>query len=164
MLGRVGGRNFLDARPRLPSAPLYEEIRTLALERYGDEVDEYLAFNARVRSHLLRAGDYEGLEALARFEAGLETEASVLEIEPEEDEAVNMTLEARIPGLRFEQDGERVRWVPPADLQGHLEPGGARGRRSTAATPTCSSGPRATAPSTCCARRPRRGSRTARRC
>ncbi len=121
MLGRVGGRNFLERDPAA-KRPLYEEIRTLALERYGDEVDEYLAFNARVRSHLLRADDYEGLEALARFEAGLETEASVLEIEPEEDEAVNLTLEARIPGLRFEHDGERVRWVPPPDLQGRLEP------------------------------------------
>ena len=45
-----------------------------------------------------------------------------LEIEPEEDEAVDLTLEARIPGLRFEQDGDTARWVPPADLQGHLEP------------------------------------------
>jgi poly(ribitol-phosphate) beta-N-acetylglucosaminyltransferase len=121
MLGRVGGNNFLTRDPAA-KRPLYEEIRTLALERYGDEVDEYLAFNARVRSHLLRAGDYEGLEALARFEAGLETEATVLEIEPEEDEAVNLTLEARIPGVRFEQDGDTARWVPPADLQGHLGP------------------------------------------
>ena len=90
-----------------------------------------------MRSHLLRAGDYEGLEALARFEAGLETEVSVVEIEPEEDEAVDLTLEARIPGLRFEQDGDTARWVPPADLQGHLDAGGARGPTSTAATPTC---------------------------
>jgi hypothetical protein len=121
MLGRVGGNNFLTRDPAA-KRPLYEEIRKLALERYGDEVDEYLAFNARVRSHLLRAGDYEGLEALARFEAGLETEATVLAIEPEEDEAVNLTLEARIPGLRFEQDGDRARWLPPADLQSRLEP------------------------------------------
>ena len=46
----------------------------------------------------------------------------MLAIEPEEDEAVNLTLEARIPGVRFEQDGDTARWVPPADLQGHLEP------------------------------------------
>jgi poly(ribitol-phosphate) beta-N-acetylglucosaminyltransferase len=121
MLGRVGGRNFVERDPAV-KRPLYQEVRRLALERYGDEVDAYLAFNARVRSHLLRAGDYEGLEALARFEAGLETEVSVVKIEPEGDEAVNLTLEARIPGLRFEQDGGTARWVPPADLQGHLEP------------------------------------------
>ena len=64
MLGRVGGRNFLERAPEF-KRPLYEEVRKLALERWGDEVDEYLAFNARVRSHLLRAGDYEGLDALA---------------------------------------------------------------------------------------------------
>jgi glycosyltransferase involved in cell wall biosynthesis len=121
MLGRVGGRNFVERDPAV-KRPLYEEVRKLALERYGDEVDAYLAFNARVRSHLLRAGDYEGLEALARFEAGLESEVSVVQIEPEGEEAVNLTLEARIPGLRFEQEGDTVHWVPPADLQGHLEP------------------------------------------
>ena len=64
MLGRVGGRNFMTRDPA-HKRPLYEEIRRLALERFGDEVNEYLAFNARVRSRLLRADDYEGLEALA---------------------------------------------------------------------------------------------------
>jgi glycosyltransferase involved in cell wall biosynthesis len=126
MLGRVGGRNFMCRDPAL-KRPLYEEIRKLALERYGDEVDEYLAFNARVRSHLLRAGDYEGLDALARFEGGLETEASVLEVEPEEEEAaIGLVIEARIGGsagpLLFERDGERLRWVLPASLEGRLEP------------------------------------------
>ncbi len=126
MLGRIGGNNFLTRDPAV-KRPLYEEIRTLALERYGDEVDEYLAFNARVRSHLLRAGDYDGLEALAAFEGGLETEASVLEAEPEEEEeALNLVLEARLGGaagpLLFERDGDRVRWVLPEALAGKLQP------------------------------------------
>jgi glycosyltransferase involved in cell wall biosynthesis len=122
MLGRVGGRNFLERDPAV-KRPLYEEIRKLALERYGDEVDEYLAFNARMRSHLLRAGDYEGLDALAAFEGGLETEATVAELEPEDEEAaVGVTLEARIPGLSFERDGDRVLWAPPAALAGRLSP------------------------------------------
>jgi poly(ribitol-phosphate) beta-N-acetylglucosaminyltransferase len=119
MLGRVGGRNFLTRDPER-KRPIYEEIRKLALERYGDEVDEYLAFNGRVRSHLLRAGDFDGLEALAEFEAALETEATVVELEPEEEEeAVNFVIEARIPGLAFEDGG---RWVPPASLAGRLDP------------------------------------------
>jgi poly(ribitol-phosphate) beta-N-acetylglucosaminyltransferase len=119
MLGRVGGRNFLERDP-VAKRPLYEEIRTLALERYGDEVDEYLPFNFRVRSHLLRAGEYAGLEALATFEAGLETEATVVELTSEEDEeALNLVVEARIPGLRFEDGG---RWLPPASLAGRLDP------------------------------------------
>ena len=124
MLGRVGGRNLLERDPAV-ARPLYEEIRKLALERYGDEVDEYLAFNARVRSHLLRRGDYDGLEALAGFEAGLEAEASVLELEPQDEKALDMVIEARIAGaagpLLFERDGDRARWVPPAALAARLE-------------------------------------------
>src|SRR3954449_8037095 len=94
MLGRVGGRNFLE-RATAVKRPLYEEIRTLALERYGEEVHEYLAFNARVRSHLLRAGDYDGLLALARFEAALRTEATLLELEPDEA-GLALAIEVRL--------------------------------------------------------------------
>ena len=125
MLGRVGGRIFLERDPS-EKRPLYEEIRRLALERFGDEVDEYLAFNARVRSHLLRADDFDGLEALAGFEGGLETEASAVAVEPDGEEAVDVTLEARIAGaagpLLFERDGDRVHWVLPAALAGRFEP------------------------------------------
>jgi hypothetical protein len=125
MLGRVGGRNFLTRDPVL-KRPLYEEIRKLALERYGDEVDEYLAFSGRVRSHLLRAGDFDGLEALARFEGGLSADVTVLALEPEEQRAVEMTFETRLGGeagpFLLERDGERVRWVLPAELAGKLEP------------------------------------------
>jgi glycosyltransferase involved in cell wall biosynthesis len=122
MLGRVGGRNFLARAPEL-KRPLYEEIRKLALERYGEEVHAHLPFHARVRSRLLRAGDYEGLDALAAFESGLETEATVLELAPEEaEEAVAIAVETRIAGLAFERDGERVLWAPPAALAGRLSP------------------------------------------
>jgi glycosyltransferase involved in cell wall biosynthesis len=126
MLGRIGGRNFLERDPAF-KRPLYEEIRTLALERFGDEVDEHLAFNAKVRSHLLRADDFDGLDALAAFEGGLETEATVLELVPAEDEqALDLVLEARIGGaagpLLFERDGEQVRWVLPEPLAGRLQP------------------------------------------
>ncbi|HYH88153.1 MAG TPA: glycosyltransferase family 2 protein [Solirubrobacteraceae bacterium] len=125
MLGRVGGRNFLERDPAL-KRPLYQEIRTLALERFGEEVHEYLAFNARVRSRLLRTDDYEGLEALAAFEAGLRTEAALVELEPEEEQALTLAIEARIFAaggpLLFERDGERVRWTPPAPLAATLAP------------------------------------------
>ena len=131
MLGRVGGRNFVERDPAY-KRPLYEEVRRLALERYGEEVHEYLAFNARVRSRLLRAGDYEGLEALAEFEGGLRTEATVVELEPDE-EGVGLLIEARIAGdagpLLFERAGERVRWTLPAALAGRLEPERARRHR-----------------------------------
>jgi glycosyltransferase involved in cell wall biosynthesis len=123
MLGRVGGANFMTRDP-VHKRPLYEEIRKLALERFGDEVDDYLPFNYRVRSRLLRAGDYEGLEALAAFEAGLRTEATLLELEPDE-EGVALILESRIVGdaapLAFERDGERLLWVPPDGLAERLD-------------------------------------------
>ncbi len=124
MLGRVGGRNFTERDPAL-RRPLYEEIRRLALERFGDEVDTYIAFNARVRSRLLRDGQYEALVALAEFEAGLRTEATVVELAPD-DEGVAMAIEARIAGddgpLAFVREGELLRWAPPAALAEALPP------------------------------------------
>ncbi|MEO8689983.1 MAG: glycosyltransferase family 2 protein [Solirubrobacteraceae bacterium] len=124
MLGRVGGRNFMERDPA-QKRPLYEEIRRLALERFGDEVNAYLAFNARARSRLLRAGDYEGLDALAAFEAGLRTEASLLELEPDEEGGVALLIESRIVGdagpLTFARDGDRLLWVPPEVLAGRLD-------------------------------------------
>jgi hypothetical protein len=131
MLGRVGGANFMTRDPA-HKRPLYEEIRRLALERFGDEVNPYLAFNARTRSRLLRAGDYEGLEALAVFEAGLRTEATLVELEPDE-EGVALILESRIVSdagpLAFERDGERLLWVAPDALAGRLD---AAAREATA--------------------------------
>jgi len=123
MLGRVGGANFMTRDPAL-KRPLYEEIRKLALERFGDEVNPYLAYNARARSHLLRADDFDGLEALAVFEAGLRTEATLVELERDED-GVALVIESRIVGeagpLAFERDGERLLWVPPDSLAERLD-------------------------------------------
>ena len=70
------------------------------------------------------------------FEAGLETEATVLAIEPEEDEAVNLTLEARIPGLRFEQDGDTTRWSRRRTCRATWSRRSSRST-SSATTPTC---------------------------
>ena len=59
------------------------------------------------------------------FEGGLRTEATVVELEPDE-EGVGLLIEARIAGdagpLLFERDGERVRWTLPAALAGRLDP------------------------------------------
>ena len=63
--------------------------------------------------------------ALATFEAGLRTEASLLELEPDEEGGVALVIESRIVGedgpLAFERDGERLLWVPPAELAGRLD-------------------------------------------
>ena len=124
MLGRVGGRNFMERDPAV-RRPLYEEVRRLALERYGDEVDAYIAFNARVRSRLLRDGHYEALVALAAFEAGLRAEVVVMAFENDE-ETVTVAIETRIEGddgpLAFTRRGERLDWAPPAALAASLPP------------------------------------------
>jgi poly(ribitol-phosphate) beta-N-acetylglucosaminyltransferase len=124
MLGRVGGGNFSERDPGY-RRKLYEEIRRLALERYGEEVDAHLPFNYRVRSRLLRDGSYEALEALAAFESSLRTEATVVELEPDE-EGVALEIEARIvhekAPLAFTQRGERLEWAPPAELAATLPP------------------------------------------
>jgi glycosyltransferase involved in cell wall biosynthesis len=124
MLGRVGGRNFLEREPGY-RRELYEEIRRLALERYGDEVEAYLAFNACVRSRLLRNGRYEALEALAAFEAGLRAEPTVVELEPDE-QGIALAIETRLVHdggpLAFVRRGARLGWAPPGELAAALPP------------------------------------------
>jgi glycosyltransferase involved in cell wall biosynthesis len=119
MLGRVGGRYFPRRDPEYRRA-LYEEIRKLALERYSPEVDSWLAPNMRVRSKLLRDGDYDALEALAAMEAPLRVDvlAGRHRDEPSDDGDVFIVpFEARLVGdelpLRFERREDRLFWVPP---------------------------------------------------
>jgi glycosyltransferase involved in cell wall biosynthesis len=118
MLGRVGGRGYLDRTPAF-RLELYEEVRALALERYDEGVHRFLAFNLRVRSRLLRDGHYDGLEALSAVDRGLEADVALLDAASEGDE-VRLRVEARILSgerpLAFEADGDRVRWRPPPEL------------------------------------------------
>jgi glycosyltransferase involved in cell wall biosynthesis len=115
MLGRVGGRKFLRRDPDY-RRELYEEVRRLALERFGPEVDAALAFNLRIRSQLLREGRYEALEALAAVEPSLTADVEVTDVRRVDGNA-EVSYRARLHGLRFRRDGERVLWVPPAGMQ-----------------------------------------------
>ena len=124
MLGRVGGRWFPNRTPERRRA-LYDEVRRLTDERYGPEVDEWLAPNLRVRSHLLREGTYEHLSALGLWEADLRADATVVEERHEADGTFVLSLEGRLVGkgdqpLLFERRGDRVLWAPPAELRGAL--------------------------------------------
>ena len=122
MLGRVGGRGFRRYPPEF-KRQLYEEIRALALERYSEDVHEWLAFNLRVRSALLRAGRYDALVALAEWEGGLRGEVTVRSAKTRR-RGVRVRIEGRIGGEHgppaFERRGERILWVPPAELAGEL--------------------------------------------
>ena len=117
MLGRVGGSGWR-RRDEGWRHRLYEEVRNLALERYDESVHAQLPFNLRVRSLLLRKGDYEGLERLARFENRLRSRIKLRGIERGGTHLV-LRLESRLGNerarLRFERHGKRTFWVPATD-------------------------------------------------
>jgi glycosyltransferase involved in cell wall biosynthesis len=117
MLGRVGGRRWRRRDEEWRHA-VYEEVRKLALERFDDSIHDRLAFNLKMRSILLRAGDYEGLQRLARFENRIESRVRVRGIERGGTHLV-LRLESRLGSerarLRFERHGERTFWVPATD-------------------------------------------------
>jgi poly(ribitol-phosphate) beta-N-acetylglucosaminyltransferase len=85
--------------------PLYAAMHDVAVERFPESVDAFLPFNLQARSRLLRAGDYDGLEALQEFESGLRAEARAIAVDGGE-----LRVEAELAGLRFERRGERVMW------------------------------------------------------
>jgi poly(ribitol-phosphate) beta-N-acetylglucosaminyltransferase len=122
MLGRVGGVPFLNRNPDY-NRLLYEEIRRLALERYGPSVEEWLPFNLRPRSRLLRGSSYESLETLASFEAGLRADNQVHRLDWGE-RTLALRFEAALVGepesLEFARRGSRMVWVPPESLRGEL--------------------------------------------
>jgi glycosyltransferase involved in cell wall biosynthesis len=124
MLGRVGGRGFVKRRPEFRRR-LYEEIHALALERYTEDVHEWLSFSLTLRSMLLRAGHYEALEALSRWESTLQADVTVVEARAR-DGGVRVKVEARMRDehgpMAFEKRGERYVWVPPAALDGEFPP------------------------------------------
>jgi poly(ribitol-phosphate) beta-N-acetylglucosaminyltransferase len=117
MLGRVGGRAWLwrDAEWR---RELYEAVRALALERFGEDVHDRLAFNLRLRSRLLRRGEFEALGRLARYERRLRPVVRLRGIEHGGTHLV-LRLESWLgtpdARLRFERRGERMLWVPPTE-------------------------------------------------
>jgi glycosyltransferase involved in cell wall biosynthesis len=122
MLGRVGGRAWPNRTPEF-RRELYDEVRKLARERYGGWADAWLGRNLRVRSYLLREGTFEQLSALGYWEAELRAD---VQLEPRwQDRTLVLEFDARLVGrgdrpLLFEQRGDRVLWVPPAELTGQL--------------------------------------------
>ena len=122
LLGRVGGPAFLRRDPGY-GRELYGEIRCLALERFGEGSERYLAFPTRLRALLLRADRVDGLESLARLEGGLRARVRLLELETGE-RGLELRLRAGVVGralpLRFARRGERILLAPPGDLAGAL--------------------------------------------
>jgi glycosyltransferase involved in cell wall biosynthesis len=121
MLKRVGGGGFFRRDPDY-NRVMVQEVRRLALERYGPEVHDHLAFHLRVRSHLLREGTLDDLLALAAFEMRLRARSTV-DVRGRRRGAT-LRIQSRIEGdeepLRFERRGDRILWVPPATLRDRL--------------------------------------------
>jgi len=117
MLRRVGGRDWLwrNAEWR---RELYEAVRALALERFGEDVHEHLPFSLRLRSVLLRRGDFDSLGRMARYERRLQPVTRIRGIERGGTHLV-LRLESWLSTpdarLRFERRGERMLWVPPTE-------------------------------------------------
>jgi hypothetical protein len=122
MLARVGSRNFL-SREAAQRRAFYDEIRALALERYGPWVDDHLPFNLRVRSRLLRAGAYEALEGLAALEASRRPRATLVETR-REGRGLVLRVDGRLRGrdgpFVFRRSGDRLIWAAPAVVRDAL--------------------------------------------
>jgi glycosyltransferase involved in cell wall biosynthesis len=117
MLNRVGGRGWLvrDADWR---GELFEAVRALSLERFGEDVHERLPFNLRLRSKLLRRGDFHSLGRLSRYERRLEPVVRIREMRSGGTHLL-LRLESWLgtpdARLRFERQGDRTFWVPPTE-------------------------------------------------
>ena len=124
MLNRVGGRNWL-WREEDFRRELFEAVRPLALERFGEDVHERLPFNLRLRSKLLRRGDFDALGRLSRFERRITPVVRIRGIERGGTHLV-LRLESWFgapgPRVRFEREGKRTFWVPPTDLLAEAVP------------------------------------------
>jgi glycosyltransferase involved in cell wall biosynthesis len=118
MMQRMGGASLVRRDPQY-RRELYDAVRALALERYGEEVHERLPFNLRLRSRLVRQDRFDALLALAEFESAL---AAKVELRWVKGPGTHLALrvEARLAPnrLRFVRRGERVLWLPPSELAG----------------------------------------------
>ena len=122
MLSRVGGAGFLRREPDYRRA-LYDEVRRLVLERYPPELDDALQLNLRLRAFLLRAGRYEALETLARFESQLTADVDVRRARLA-DGRIEFELQAGLGGEHqpfvLIRKGARYHWLPPEPLRREL--------------------------------------------
>ena len=89
--------------------PLYEAMHELAVARFPDGVDAFLPFNLCARSRLLRAGEYDALEALQDGESAMKAAARTVAVRPKPG-GLELCLEGELEGLRFARDGERILW------------------------------------------------------
>ncbi len=118
-LWRLTGAVFL-RRDEDFNRAIYDEVLRITRERFPPELDRFLPFGLRMRSHVLRNDDLDGIYAMARFEAGLRARIRVTGLRYTGDGA-DVSFEARLRGgLQVVRDGERQLWQPPEELRPHL--------------------------------------------
>ena len=117
MLGRVGGKSFL-WREEDFRRELFDAVRPLALERFGEDVDERLPFSLRLRARLLRRGEFDALGRMSRFERRITPVVRIRRIERGGTHLV-LQLESWFgapgPRVRFERRGKQTFWFPPTE-------------------------------------------------
>ena len=119
LLRSIGSRKLLGRHQadEAYSRAMHAEIERLARERYGERFRRYLPYTLRLRAHLLLEGTYEQLVELARHHVGVDARTVVRSVRPR-GRGFAITVEAEVTGAEYVQDGERLRWVPPAGLEG----------------------------------------------
>jgi glycosyltransferase involved in cell wall biosynthesis len=122
LLRRVGGRKFVTRHETAEdyNRALHAQIERLARERFGERFRPYLPPALRLRSHLLLAGTYDQLLALARHHASTSARVRVRSVRPR-GRGFALAVAAEVTGAEYERRGERVRWVPPEPLAGAFE-------------------------------------------
>ena len=113
-LWRLEGAVFL-RRDEGFNREIFDEVRKLALERFPPAVDRFMPFKYRIRSQLVRGDDFEGVTELARVEKRQrpDVRASAPRVS---SGGLEVDLEARLTGLRYERDGDALRWRPPGSF------------------------------------------------
>ena len=113
ILGRVGGHpilRYVGDQRRMR----YEEARGVALERFGEHLDALLPPAYRQRAQLLRAGDFDGLVALAERETAMKVTARIAGIRHDGSDVTFSFTAAYRPKddlLRLRRDGDALVWT-----------------------------------------------------
>ena len=118
VLKRAGGSNLADRAPEEQRA-MHRELVAIAAERFPDRLDARLVLTGRIRSALLRRGDLDALLRWAVVEREYTAVAEHTDVVPDGADLL-VSVEARLGGehgpLRLRQAGDRLEWVPPAEV------------------------------------------------
>jgi glycosyltransferase involved in cell wall biosynthesis len=121
MVGRLGGPTFL-WRSDEERQELFDDVRTLAAERFTPSVTEGVTANLRVRAALMEAERLDGLVALAEWESELRVEL-VPGVARWQDGALRLPLDVtltrkdKVP-IEFPRVDGRLRYALPPRLPG----------------------------------------------